>query len=113
MAFGTIEHLATLQDLPFGKSTLISSFEEQGDSSADQRGMDEVAENQILQEQYDDIKLLREANDGMYNVHKSCKPKKEEFGIVGVQVAGQTMRLNVLMRDNADIHRYYHILEAK
>ncbi|CAG8558335.1 2596_t:CDS:2, partial [Acaulospora colombiana] len=81
-------------------------------------GMDEVAEDQMLfctkqKEQDDEIKLWREVNDGMYYVRKRCKPDKDEFGIVGVQVAGQTMRLNVLIRDKADIHRYYHLLEAK
>ncbi|CAG8753907.1 8328_t:CDS:2, partial [Acaulospora morrowiae] len=92
---------ATLQDLPFVSKS---------DSSADQRGIDEVVEDHML---YDEIKLWREANDGMYYVRKRCKPDKDEFDIVGVQVAGQTMRSNVFIRDNADIHRYYHLLEAK
>ncbi|CAG8731894.1 15341_t:CDS:2, partial [Acaulospora morrowiae] len=130
---------ATLQDLPFGKSTFISSFEKQSDASANRRGDGRSGRRpdvmffvkhrernyELLyiecsrlictkqKEQDDEIKLWREANDEMYYVHKRCKPDKDEFGIVGVQVAGQTMRLNVLIRDNADIHRYYHLLEAK
>jgi hypothetical protein len=37
----------------------------------------------------------------------------DEFGIIGMQVAGQTIRLNVLIRDMENIHRYYHLYEAE
>ena len=60
-----------------------------------------------------EIKLWREANDGMYWVHKSSGPDKGEFGIIGMQVAGRIMRLNVLIRDMENIHRYYHLYEAE
>jgi hypothetical protein len=36
----------------------------------------------------DEIKLWREANDGMYWVRKLRKPEKEQFTIIGIQVAG-------------------------
>lgn len=36
----------------------------------------------------DEIKLWREVNDGMYWVRQACKPLKEQFGIIGIQVAG-------------------------
>ena len=30
-----------------------------------------------------------------------------------MQVAGQTIRLNVLIRDMENVHRYYHLYEAE
>ena len=39
-------------------------------------------------EENDKIKLWREMNDGMAYVHHSCRPDKNEFGILGIQVAG-------------------------
>ena len=36
----------------------------------------------------DEIKLWREANDGMFWVRKLRKPEKEQFTIIGIQVAG-------------------------
>ena len=64
-------------------------------------------------EKDDELKLWRETNDGMYWVHKSSGPDKGEFGIIGMQVAGRIMRLNVLMRDVKKVHRYYHLYEAE
>jgi hypothetical protein len=61
----------------------------------------------------DQVKLWRETNGGMYWVHKSCKPSKDdEFGIIGV-VAGKTLILNVLVRDTADVYRYYHLHKSE
>ena len=37
----------------------------------------------------DEIKLWRETNDGMFWVRQGCKPEKDQFGIVGIQVAGK------------------------
>ena len=64
-------------------------------------------------EKDDEIKLWRETNDGMYWVHKSSGPDKDEFGIIGMQVTGQTIRLNVLIKDMENVHRYYHLYEAE
>jgi hypothetical protein len=50
-------------------------------------------------EKDDEIKLWHETNDGMYWVHKSSGPDKGKFKIIGMQVAGQTIHLNVLIRD--------------
>jgi hypothetical protein len=63
-------------------------------------------------EKDDEIKLCRETNDGMFLVHKSSGPDKDKFGIIGIQVAGQIMRLNILIRDMEAVHRYYHLYEA-
>ncbi|CAG8787192.1 17802_t:CDS:2, partial [Cetraspora pellucida] len=57
----------------------------------------------------DEIKLWREVNDGLYWVRQSLNPDKEQFGIVGIQVAGNIFHLNVLVRDKVNVHRYYHL----
>src|SRR6185436_15882478 len=61
----------------------------------------------------DDIKLWRECNDGMYYTRKTLNPDKDQFGIIGIQIAGDTLHLNVLIRDKINVHRYYHIQSAK
>ncbi|RHZ65764.1 hypothetical protein Glove_311g20 [Diversispora epigaea] len=38
---------------------------------------------------------------------------KDQFRIVEVQIAGDTLHLNILIRDKANVHRYYHIQLAK
>ena len=63
--------------------------------------------------QDDEIKLWREVNDGMYWLRKSYKPDKEQFGIIGIQVAGRTLYLNILIQDRADCHCYFHLYEAE
>ena len=44
----------------------------------------------------DMVKLWRETNDGLYWAQKGCKPEKEQFGIVGIQVAGKIISLYFL-----------------
>ncbi|CAG8739871.1 15853_t:CDS:2 [Cetraspora pellucida] len=61
----------------------------------------------------DDIKLWRECNDGMYYTRKFLNPEKSQFGIVGIQIAGDTLHLNVLIRDTTNIHKYYNIEMVK
>ena len=130
---------ATLKGLPLGKSTFVSSSERQSSASADRKGngrlgrrpdimfvMKHGEKNYELlytecsrltctaqKEKYDEVKLWREANDGMYWTRKSCKPDKDEFGIIGVQVAGKKLRLSVLIRDMSEVHRYYHLHESE
>lgn len=36
----------------------------------------------------DEIKLWREANDGIYLVRQGCKLEKDQFGVIGIQIAG-------------------------
>ncbi|CAG8630731.1 2315_t:CDS:2, partial [Racocetra persica] len=129
---------ATLNCLPLRKSTYVSSSERKSNASADRKGngrfgkrpdimfvMKRGEKNYELiytecsrlscsekKERDDGVKLWRETNDGMYWTRKGCKPDKGEFGIIGVQVAGKKMYLNVLIRDNSDVHRYYHLHES-
>ncbi|CAG8710341.1 1447_t:CDS:2, partial [Ambispora leptoticha] len=44
---------------------------------------------------------------------KVLKPDKDQFGVVGVQVVGNMLHLNVLVRDRANVHRYYHLQSAE
>lgn len=60
----------------------------------------------------DRVKLWREVNDGMYWAHKSRRLTKEQFSIIGIQVTGTTLCLNVLTRDHVDVHRYYKLRET-
>ncbi|RIA94188.1 hypothetical protein C1645_818478 [Glomus cerebriforme] len=62
-----------------------------------------------IKEEDDNVKLWREMNDGMAWVHKGCKPDKDEFGILGIQIAGKIMHLSVLIKDVDDIHRLFHL----
>ena len=48
----------------------------------------------------------------MYWVYKGRRPEKDEFGIIGLQVAGSILRLTVLIRDG-NVDRYYHLHESK
>ncbi|CAG8696205.1 4078_t:CDS:2, partial [Ambispora leptoticha] len=43
--------------------------------------------NCTKQKEDDDIKLWRECNDGLYWTQKSRRLEKEQFGIIGIQVA--------------------------
>jgi len=55
----------------------------------------------------DKIKLWREMNDGMAYIHRNYRPEKNEFGILGIQIAGEMMHINILIKDIDDIHRLY------
>ncbi|CAB5197922.1 unnamed protein product [Rhizophagus irregularis] len=121
---------ATLKNLPLGKSTFVSSSERQSSASADRKGdgrsgrrpdvmivMKHNGKNYELlftecsrlsctaqKERDDQVKLWREVNDGMYWTRKSCKPDKDEFGIIGVQIAGKKLYLSILIRDMSEVH---------
>lgn len=49
----------------------------------------------------------------MFWIRQGCKPEKNQFGIIGIQVAGTEIQLNVLIRGGLDIHRYYHLKKAQ
>ncbi|CAG8612914.1 11548_t:CDS:2, partial [Diversispora eburnea] len=49
----------------------------------------------------------------MYYVRKALKSEKEQFGIIEVQVAENILHLNILVKDNTNIYRYYHIQSAE
>nr|CAG8510047.1 8047_t:CDS:2 [Entrophospora candida] len=55
-----------------------------------------------IKKKEDKIKLWRETNDGMFWVQQ---PEKGQFGT--------EIQLNVLIRDNLDIHQYYHLKKTQ
>ncbi|CAG8523019.1 10310_t:CDS:2, partial [Dentiscutata heterogama] len=57
----------------------------------------------------DDIKLWRELLDGSSYINSACRPIHNQFGVVGIQVAGERIYLNVLMNDTNEIPRYFHL----
>ncbi|RHZ84692.1 hypothetical protein Glove_78g101 [Diversispora epigaea] len=61
----------------------------------------------------DGVKLWRETLDGVSFIDALCRPVGNQFGIVGIQIAGTTIRLNVLMKDLGGIPRYFHLDHAK
>ena len=66
-----------------------------------------------LKKKNDDIKLWRETLDGMSFIEALCRPLGNQFGIAGIQIAGTTIRLNVLMKDLGGIPRYFHLDHAE
>ncbi|RHZ89772.1 hypothetical protein Glove_11g92 [Diversispora epigaea] len=57
----------------------------------------------------DSVKLWREALDGISFVGVACRPTNNQFGIVGIQVAGEDLYLNILVKDASGIPRYFHV----
>ncbi|CAG8509297.1 9790_t:CDS:2, partial [Acaulospora morrowiae] len=99
---------ASLKNLPYGKTCYITTFERQSIASADRRGEGRSGRRSdiiFVKIEDDYVKLWREVNDGMYWVYKSRRPEKDQFGIIGLQVAGSLLRLSVLIRDSANVDR--------
>jgi hypothetical protein len=61
----------------------------------------------------DEVKLWRETLDGMSFIEALCRPVGNQFGVMGIQVAGTTIYLNVLVKDPAGIPRYFHLDSAE
>ncbi|KAG9300974.1 hypothetical protein G9A89_005032 [Geosiphon pyriformis] len=130
---------ASLKNLPIGDSFFISTSEKQSIASANRKGegymgrrpdimlvvkyLETVFELMYVEcsrlicsrqkKTDDEIKLWRETNDGLYWIRQSLKPDKDQFDIVGIQVAGNVLYLNLLLRDMVNIHRYYHLQSAE
>ena len=123
---------ASLKDLPIGKSGYISTAERQSIASKDRRGVGKRSDVMFIascnnrsyeliygessriicdeqKKENDRVKTWREMNDGMYWAHKGCKPDKDDFGIIGIQIARTEMHLNILIRGMNEIHRFYNL----
>ena len=61
----------------------------------------------------DEVKLWRETLDGTSYISALCRPVGNQFGVVGIQIAGTTMYLNILVNDLAGIPRYFHLDHAE
>jgi hypothetical protein len=66
-----------------------------------------------LKKSDDEVKLWRETLDGASYINALCRPVGNQFGVVGIQVAGTTMYLNILVNDLAGIPRYFHLDHAE
>ncbi|RHZ47479.1 hypothetical protein Glove_579g34 [Diversispora epigaea] len=64
-------------------------------------------------EKDDDIKLWHECNDRLYWTQKSHRLKKEQFGIIGIQITRCRLSLNVLIRNELEVHQYYKLHETE
>ena len=61
-----------------------------------------------VKEDDDKVKLWRELNDALYWTNRGCKlEEKNEFGILGFQVAGQKFDLYILICDKENISRLF------
>lgn len=67
----------------------------------------------ITKKDDDKIKLWRELLDGVSYINTACRPICNQFGVVGIQVAGEKIHLNVLMNDASGIPRYFHLDHAE
>ncbi|CAJ0837425.1 13630_t:CDS:2 [Entrophospora sp. SA101] len=61
----------------------------------------------------DGVKLWRELLDGISYIYSACKPICNQFGVVGIQVAGEKIYLSVLVKDASGILRYFHLDHAE
>ncbi|CAG8851155.1 7255_t:CDS:1, partial [Racocetra persica] len=61
----------------------------------------------------DETKLWRELLDGISYINSACRPTSNQFGVVGIQVAGEKISLNVLINDASGIPRYFHVDHAE
>ena len=59
------------------------------------------------------VKFWREMNDEIYQAHKGCKLENNNFSIIGIQVAGNEMHLNILIRDIDKLHCLYNLQTVK
>ncbi|CAG8774689.1 5517_t:CDS:1, partial [Rhizophagus irregularis] len=41
------------------------------------------------------------------------RPEKDEFKVIGLQIARSMLQLTVLIRDEANVNRYYHLYELR
>ncbi|RHZ49862.1 hypothetical protein Glove_510g15 [Diversispora epigaea] len=57
--------------------------------------------------------LYRELLDGNSYISSVCRPICNQFGVVGIQVAGEKIYLNVLINNASGIPRYFHLEHAE
>ncbi|CAG8706623.1 4015_t:CDS:2, partial [Acaulospora morrowiae] len=90
---------ASLKGLPYRQSTFISTAERQSIASADRKGGGHFGKRpDFMYLQKRDGKIFELGNKRWYVwVRQGCKPEKDQFGIVGIQVAGTKIQLNVLI----------------
>ncbi|CAG8685595.1 15805_t:CDS:2, partial [Gigaspora margarita] len=113
---------AVLKEPPFGKSSYISMVEKHSVASAERKGeghSEKKSDMKFILNQ-EEVSYERVYAEFSYLVHQSrfiihlykrnkCKPANGKFGIIGIQVVGNGLKFNMFVRDEADLHRYYHL----
>ncbi|CAG8539771.1 4837_t:CDS:2 [Rhizophagus irregularis] len=102
-------HLVEIKSWVNENGPIIFLFERQSIASSDRKGDGRGRRP--------DIMLVTNESDKLYELmyvecSRKSKPEKGQFGIVGVQVAGPKLYLNVLIRDDVEVHRYYKLCES-
>ncbi|CAI2191675.1 9752_t:CDS:1, partial [Funneliformis geosporum] len=52
-------------------------------------------------------------NNGIYWAHKGCKLVKDDFSIIGIQIARTEMHLNIFIRDMNKIYHFYNLRKVE
>ncbi|CAG8598566.1 6451_t:CDS:2 [Ambispora gerdemannii] len=112
---GSIEKSSHSSRVPIGKKPDVMVMEKCGGKIFE---LARVESSRVVctnsKKEDDSIKLWRETLDGISLVGITCRPKSNQFGIVGIQVvAGEDLCLNVLVRDANGIPRYFHLIQAQ
>ncbi|CAG8479388.1 11168_t:CDS:2, partial [Acaulospora morrowiae] len=79
---------ASLKGLPYRQSAFISTAERQSIASADRKGDGYFGKRP-------DFMYLQKREGKIFELVFGCKPEEDQFGIVGIQVAGTEIQLNV------------------
>ncbi|GES80988.1 hypothetical protein GLOIN_2v1632380 [Rhizophagus clarus] len=104
---------ASLEDMPNGNICLSTTAELSKQISKELRRKCSRIIRNDTKKSNDEVKLWRETLDGISFVNLVCRPLNNQFGIVGVQVAGEDIYLNVLVNDAGGLSRYFHIDHAE
>ncbi|CAG8675508.1 3723_t:CDS:2, partial [Gigaspora rosea] len=100
---------ASLKKLLIRNTAFLSAAERQSQASVNRKGWENKRKRPdiMLIEEYNEddnkIKLWREMNDGLYWTYSGCRPDKNQFGVIGVQIAGDTLHLKIIIKDMDDI----------
>ncbi|KAF0373860.1 hypothetical protein F8M41_012945 [Gigaspora margarita] len=112
---------ASLEDLPNGSMFLSTAERQNVMAMTEYRGkifeLVYVESSRVIcinkKKENDSVKLWRETLDGISFVGVACRPTSNQFGIIGIQVAGEEVYLNALVKDASGIPRYFHLDQAK
>ncbi|CAG8728743.1 21355_t:CDS:2, partial [Racocetra persica] len=82
-------------------------------STAERESLASKFRRNIGMNEMHEAKLWRETLDGASFIGLLCRPPSNQFGVVGIQVAGTVMKLNILVKDPAGRLRYFHLDQAE
>ncbi|CAG8837873.1 40624_t:CDS:2 [Gigaspora margarita] len=113
---------ATFGDLPNG-TICLSSAERQSFASKVRRNKKNDKTDKEKIGKKPDIMALESCNgklleylyleNGISYINSACKPLSNQFGVVGIQISGEKIYLNVPANDTNGIPRYFHLDHAE